>query len=255
MKPGAFRLQAMACMAATVTVLAAGMAVAGNPTGAPEDWPMPLKDDSTFSLLLLDRFEYGDSDDGNSRLWDAQGWYGGDYNKLWIKTEGEGPTGESLEVAETQLLYNRTFSPFWGWQTGFRYDIRPGEEDVAYAVFGLQGLAPQWFESDVALFVSEDGDASLRGEFEYDLLLTQRLKLQPRLEFNVSAEDVPALGVGSGLSNTEAGLRLRYEIRRELAPYVGVRWERLYGDTRDMARAAGEDTSRTSLVIGLRAWF
>lgn len=254
MKPADCRLRTLICIV-TAMSLTAGMAVADNPAGAPEDWPMPLMDDSPFGLILLDRLEYGDSDDGNSRLWDAQGWYGGDYNKLWVKTEGEGATGESLEAAETQLLYNRTFSPFWGWQTGVRYDVRPGEKDVAHAVFGLQGLAPQWFETDVALFLSDEGDVSLRGEFEYDLLLTQRLKLQPRLEFNAYAQDIPERNLGSGLGNTEAGLRLRYEIRRELAPYIGVRWERLYGETRDMARAAGGDPSRTSLVVGIRAWF
>lgn len=161
--------------------------------------------------------------------------------KLRIKTEGEGPTGKWLEGAETQLLYNRSFAPFWGWQTGIRYDIRPGAEDVAHAVLGLQALAPQWFKTDLAVFLSDDGDSSLRGEFEYDLPLTQRLKLQPRLEFNASASNVPERGIGSGLTSAEAGLRLRYEIRREFAPYLGVRWERLYGDTRDRACAAGVD--------------
>lgn len=236
------------------TVLTA-LAFAETPTGAPEDWPMPLMDDHPFSLVLIDRLEYGDSDDGDTRLWDVQGWYGGDYNKLWVKSEGEGPTGESLEVIETQVLFNRTFSPFWGWQAGVRYDAAPGGEDTAYAVLGAQGLAPQWFETDLALFVSEEGDVGLRGEFEYEVLLTQRLKLQPRLELNASLGDVPERGLGSGLGSTEAGLRLRYEIRREIAPYIGVRWERLYGDTRDLARAAGESPSSTSVVLGLRAWF
>jgi copper resistance protein B len=105
------------------------------------------------------------------------------------------------------------------------------------------------------LFISEDGDVSLRGELEYDLLLTQRLILQPSLELNASASDVPEHGVGSGFGSTEAGIRLRYEIRRELAPYIGVRWEQLYGDTRDLARDHGEPTSSTSLVVGIKAWF
>jgi len=231
------------------------VAAADTPTGAPESWPMPLMDDHPFGMVLVDRLEYGDSNDGNTRLWDAQGWYGGDFNKLWVKSEGEGPTGKSLEQVETQALYNRSFTPFWSWQTGIRYDISPDEENVAYAVFGVQGLAPQWFETDLAVFLSDDGDASFRGEFEYDLLLTQRLKLQPRLEFNVSANDVPERSIGRGLVDTEAGLRLRYEIRREFAPYVGVRWERLYGDSRDMARDTGSDVSTTSFVIGVRAWF
>ena len=213
----------------------AAFAAERDPTGAPEDWPMPLMGDQRYGAFFLDRLEYGDSDEGETILWDAQVWYGGDYNKLWFETEGEGPTGESPE-AELQALYHRPFSPFWSWQAGVRYDLRPdGEEDIAYAALGLQGLAPQWFETD--------------------LTLTQRLILQPRLELNVSGSDVPELGLGSGLTSTEAGLRLRYEIRRELAPYVGVRWERLHGDTRDLARSEGEPTSVTSFVVGLRAWF
>jgi copper resistance protein B len=119
----------------------------------------------------------------------------------------------------------------------------------------VQGLAPYWFEVDTALFLSEDGDLSFRGEFEYDLLFTQRLILQPRLEINASADDVPELGLGSGVNNTEAGLRLRYEIKREFAPYIGVRWEQLYGDTKDIAEREGEPTSVTSLVLGFRIWF
>ena len=238
-----------------VCTVLASLAIAETPSGAPEHWPMPVMDNHPYSLVLVDRLEYGDSDDGDNLLWDVQGWYGGDYNKLWVKSEGEGLTGESLEVIETQVLFNRTFSPFWGWQAGVRYDALPGGEDTAYAVFGAQGLAPQWFETDVALFISEDGDVSLRGEFEYELLLTQRLVLQPRLEVNASLGDVPEQGLGTGLTSTEAGLRLRYEIRREIAPYIGVRWESLHGETRDIARAAGESPSSTSLVLGIRAWF
>ncbi len=228
-----------------IWILAAPGALAGEGMG-----------DQQYAMFLMDRLEYGDSDDGDSYLWDAQGWYGGDYAKVWFKTEGEAPAGESPEVAELQVLYDRTFSPFFSWQAGARYDVRSdGDDDTAYAALGVQGLAPQWFEIDAALFVSEDGDVSLRGEAEYDLLLTQRLVLQPRVEVNVSASDVPELGVGSGLGSTEMSLRLRYEVRREIAPYIGVRWERLYGDTRDLTRAGGEPTSTTSFVVGIRAWF
>jgi copper resistance protein B len=240
-----------------LVLLASSVATAQehNPAGAPSDWPMPVMDDENYALLAIDRLEYGDGDEGESLLWDAQAWYGGDVSKLWVETEGEGPTGESLEVAELQVLYDHAFSPFWSWRAGVRYDVRPGSEDTAYLTLGLQGLARQWFETDVALFLSEDGDLSLRGELEYDLLLTQRLILQPRLELDVSASDVAGRGVGSGISATAAGIRLRYEIRRELAPYVGVRWEQLYGDTRDMARDLGEPTSSTSFVVGITAWF
>nr|MDA3935214.1 copper resistance protein B [Gammaproteobacteria bacterium] len=147
----------------------------------------------------------------------------------------------------------RAISPFWGVQVGLRYDIEP--HDTAHAVLGVQGLAPYWLETDMAMFISDEGDVSFRGEFEYDLLLTQRLVLQPRLEINASANDVPERGLGSGINNTEAGLRLRYEIRREFAPYIGVRWTRKYGETRAIARALGEPKSDTALVLGIRAWF
>lgn len=224
-------------------------------TGAPVEWGKPMMGGMNFWMVLLDRFEHGESGDGDSRLWDAQGWYGGDFNKVYFKTEGEGATGEALEEAELQLLYDRLVDPFWSLQAGVRHDVRPSRPDVSYATVGVHGLAPQWFETDLAVFLSDDGDVSLRGEFEVDLLLTQRLVLQPRLEINASLEHVPQLGLASGLNSTEAGLRLRYEIKREFAPYLGVRWERLHGDTRDFARAEGEPLSKTSFVIGLRAWF
>ncbi|MGE0624851.1 MAG: copper resistance protein B [Pseudomonadales bacterium] len=249
----------IACLTLAATVCADEATHAGShgadPTGEPSDWAMShMMGNEPYAMLLVDRLEYGDGDHGDSFLWDLQGWYGGDYNKLWLKSEGEGPAGEAVDTAEFQALYSRLFTPFWSWQAGARYDARHGESDVGYAVLGLQGLAPQRFETDVALFVSDDGDVSLRGEFEYDLLLTQRLVLQPRLELGVSAQSAPDLGIGSGVTHSELGLRLRYEIRREFAPYLGIHWERLYGDTRDYAAQAGEPTSITSFVIGLRAW-
>lgn len=235
---------------------AGAAAGAENPaTGAPAEWPMHSMGGHPYGMAVIDRLEYGDSSDADTYLWDVQAWYGGDYNKLAFKTEGEGETGESAGETELQVLFDRLFAPYWTAQAGVRYDVRAGEPDVGYAVVGLQGLAPQWFETDLALFVSEDGDVSARAEFEYDLRLTQRLILQPQAELDASFGDVPELGLASGLSRSEAGLRLRYEIRREFAPYVGVRWERLHGDTADLARAAGKSRSMTSLVVGLRAWF
>ncbi|MDT0635923.1 copper resistance protein B [Spectribacter hydrogenoxidans] len=227
-----------------------------NPqSGAPAEWPKITKDQKLFGFALIDRLEYGDPEGTNNYLWDAQGWLGGDTNKFWWKTEGEGPThGGGPEDTEFQALYNRMISPFFGAQAGIRYDTNPGA-DRAFGVLGIQGLAPYWFESDTAFFVSEDGDVSFRGEFEYELPLTQRLILQPRLELNASANDVPEYGLGQGLNDTEMGLRLRYEIRREFAPYIGVRYEALYGETEDIAERAGEATSSTNFVIGVRAWY
>lgn len=227
-----------------------------NPaSGAPAEWPDFLTEEDLYGFAMIDRLEYGDDDEANTYLWDAQGWVGGDLHKLWLKTEGEGPTnGGGPEDTEFQALYSRTIGPFWDFQAGLRYDANP-EPDRGYAVVGIQGLAPYWFETDAALFLSEEGDLSARVELEYELLLTQRLILQPRLEVNASASDVPELDLGSGLNDTEMGLRLRYEIRREFAPYIGVRYERSYGETEDLLEAAGEPSSSTSLVIGIRAWY
>lgn len=224
-------------------------------SGAPAEWNKPIHDAKVHTFVLIDRLEYGDVEGTNNYLWDAQGWIGGDINKFWLKTEGEGPMhGGSPEGTEFQALYNRAISPFWNAQAGLRYDVNP-DPDRGFAVLGLQGLAPYWLETDLALFVSEDGDISLRSEFEYELLLTQKLILQPRVEINAAAQDVPEYGLGSGLNSTEMGLRLRYEFVREFAPYIGVRWEQSYGDTRDLARAESESSSSTAFVLGLRAWY
>lgn len=209
----------------------------------------------TLAMALVDRLEYQTNEGDGLWLWDAQGWYGGDLHKLWIKTEGEYlAEGGELEEAELQALYSRAISPFFDLQLGYRIDLEPDPERH-FAVLGVQGLAPQWFEIDAAAFVSDEGDVSARLEAEYDLLLTQRLILQPRAELNFAVQDVSSYGVGSGVSTVEAGLRLRYEIRRQFAPYVGISWRRKLGDTADFARETGEDVGVLSLVAGVRLWF
>lgn len=120
---------------------------------------------------------------------------------------------------------------------------------------GFTGLAPYWFEVEPALFVSENGDVSARLSATYDALLTQRLVLQPRLDVNVALQDVPKFGVGSGFNNVELGLRLRYEIKREFAPYVGVTWSRQLGATADLARGTGAKVDEVRLVAGVRLWW
>ncbi len=206
-------------------------------------------------FVQADRFEYRSNEGDPLFLWDAQGWYGGDINKLWVKTEGEYSfDADEFEAAEVQALWSRAITSFFDVQAGLRYDFAPGD-DRTFGVVGLQGLAPYLFEVDAALFVSEDGDISARIEAEYELLLTQRLILQPRAELNFAVQDVAEYGVGSGLSTAEAGMRLRYEIKREFAPYIGVSWERAVGETADFARADGEDPSAVSFVAGLRLWF
>lgn len=206
------------------------------------------------SMVMVDRLEYQARDGHDGYVWDANAWFGGDYNKLWLKTEGHGGFGERLESAEVQALWSRAIGPWFDVQAGLRYDIRP-KPDRAHAVLGVQGLAPYWFEVDAALFLSEKGDLTARLEAEHDMRLTNRLILQPRAEIELAAQDAPEIGVGSGLSAAEAGLRLRYEFVPEFAPYVGVEYGRKLGDTRDYARAAGEDTGGWTVVFGLRAWF
>jgi copper resistance protein B len=208
----------------------------------------------TSYLVLADRFEARAGDGDESYLWDLQGWYGGDTNKLWLKSEGEGAYRESVDSAEFQALYSRAVTPFFDFQAGLRHDVRPNP-DSTYLVVGLQGLLPYVFELDAAAFLSDDGDLSGRLEGEYDLHVNQRLILQPRVELNFAAQDVPEHRIGSGMSTIEAGLRLRYEIRREIAPYLGIAWERKLGETGDFARAAGEDRHSWGVVLGVRSWF
>jgi len=207
-----------------------------------------------FFFFQADRFEYRAQDGDDSLNWDAQGWYGGDTDKLWLKTEGEKRIGSNVDKAEVQLLYSRLMTDFFDVQAGVRYDPEPHPRR-SYAVLGIQGLAPYYFETDAALFLSNKGELSARFMAEYELLLTQRLILQPALEVNLSAEEVKERGIGPGVNDIELGLRLRYEIRREFAPYIGVNWERKLGQTADIARAESEEIDVPSFVAGIRFWF
>ena len=210
--------------------------------------------------FLIDRLEVSLRNGRDGYAWDdVQFWYGGDIDRLWIKSQGEGEFGGALESAEVQALWSHALDPWFDLQAGVRYDFRP-DPQRAYLVLGIQGLAPYWFEVDGALFLSSKGDLSARVEVEYDQRITQRLILQPRVEFDLAAQDVPEIGVGSGLSTAELGLRLRYEFfptssPAVIAPYVGVQYERAFGDTAGFRRAAGERVGGWSLVMGVRTWF
>jgi len=206
------------------------------------------------ALILGERLELH-AIDGAPFVWEGQGWIGGDLQKLWLKAEGEYVTDDGgFEEAEMQALYSRAVSPFWELQVGVRQDIKPNPSRT-YAVIGAQGLAPYWFELEGAVFLSDVGDLFARLEVEYEFRLTQRLILQQRIELNAAFSDDEAIGVGSGLSTAEAGLRLRYEVTREFAPYVGVSWSRAFGDTRAFRRIDGNDTNQVSFVAGLRFWY
>lgn len=205
-------------------------------------------------LLQFDRLELQSHNGEDNLVLDGQAWYGGDINKFWVKTEAElNLDSGDVEEAEVQALWSRAVSPFWDVQAGLRHDFKPGGLD--HLVLGVQGLAPYWFEVDAAAFLSTDGDLTASAELEYDFLLTQRLILQPRAEIGFSFQDIAKQETGAGFTSLSAGVRLRYEIKREFAPYVGIEWQRKLGGTADLARAAGEDVGRTVLVAGIRAWF
>jgi len=209
----------------------------------------------TNYMILADRFEYQSGEGSPALLLEGQGWWGTDENRLWIKSEIDYDLDAgSFEEAELQALWSRPIARYFDVQAGVRHDFEPGPSRT-YAVAGIQGLAPYWFEVDGAVFLSEEGDLSARLEAEYEFLLTQRLVLQPRTELNFAAEDVSELETGAGLSTAELGLRLRYEFDRQFAPYVGVNWKASTGETADFARARGEDTETISFVTGIRLWF
>jgi copper resistance protein B len=200
-----------------------------------------------------DRAEYRIRDNKDGYLWDVQGYYGGDIDKFWFKSEGEGSFGEKIETAEVQALWSHAIAPFFDFQAGVRQDL--SGPNRTHAVIGIQGLAPYLFEVDAAAFLSNKGDLTGRIEAELDQKITQRLILQPRAELSLAAQDIPELGIGGGVDAIEAGLRLRYEIAREFAPYIGIDQEWKVGNGADFARAAGEDPSVTNYVVGIRFWF
>ncbi len=206
------------------------------------------------SLAIAERMEYSAADSEDAFVWEGQGWLGTDANKLWVKTEGEYVDGDGTEEAELQFLYSRAVSAFWDLQAGIRHDFKPSPSR-SHLVFGAQGLAPYWFEVDSALFLSDEGKLTARLELEYDVLLTQRLILQPRLELNVAASSDREVGIGRGFFDSVAELRLRYEIRREFAPYLGVSWGGDFNDTADLVEREGGNPREFALVAGFRAWF
>jgi copper resistance protein B len=208
----------------------------------------------TYYQVMFNLAEYQARKGRDGYRWDGEAWFGGDIDRLTLKTEGEGAVREGVESAEIQALYSRAIGPYFNLQAGVRHDFQPGPART-YATVGFEGLAPYWFEVEGALFLSDKGDLLGRLEGYYDQRITQRLILQPRVELNFAAQDVPENRIGSGLSNAELGLRLRYEIAREFAPYIGVSYDRKLGHTARFARLAGEDASDTSFVMGVRFWF
>lgn len=205
-----------------------------------------------YSMILLDTLEYRATDGYDGYAWDGEVWVGGDIHRFVAKSKGEG--ARDLEHAEAQALYSYAIGPYFNLQAGARVDVQP-DPTRGYAVFGVEGLAPYWFEVEAHAFVSDQGDLLARLEASYDILLTQNLVLAPEGGLSFAAQDIGAYDIGAGFTNFEAAMRLRYEIRREFAPYVGIFHERKIGKTASLARLAGEHVSTTGITFGIRAWF
>jgi copper resistance protein B len=206
-----------------------------------------------LAMVMIDQLEYRSTDGPDPLVLEADAWIGKDLHKAWFKIDAERVDSE-LEELEVQALYSRAIAPFWDVQVGLRHDAKP-KPSQTWAAFGVKGLAPYWFEVDAAAFVNSDGQVNVRASAEYEWMFTQQLALSPEVEVNLYNKDDAVREVGAGLADVQAGLRLRYEIRREFAPYIGVNWNRKFGETADMARAHGEDVSDVQFVVGLRAWF
>ena len=214
-------------------------------------------DDARYTFVLLDQLEVSPGATGSPLGVEGEAWHGGDFNRIWIKLEGEHSTQEPEGEGELQVLYGRLLAPFWDVQVGLRLDVHRGEGEAstrALAVLGLEGLAPYWFEVEPAVFVSQDGHVSARLAASYDLFVTQRLIAQPSIEVNGALQDSEEFGVGSGLNDIEPGLRMRFEIAREFAPYIGASWVRRFGETADLLREAGAKVSDAVFVVGVRMW-
>lgn len=225
---------------AVAALLSTGFAHAGG-----DDNPLLAK-------LMLDEFERG-VESNDSTNFEAQTWIGKDLDKLWLKAEG-GYKNSDEKALELQALYSRAISAFWDAQIGLRVETEPSPSRK-WAVLGVQGLAPYHFDIDAALFIGEKGRTAARLNADYDLLITQKLILSPEVEMNFYGKNDAELSIGSGLANISTAVRLRYEVIREFAPYIGVEHNQKLGKTADFARAGGAKTNETQVMVGLRLWF
>jgi copper resistance protein B len=213
---------------------------------------LKLADEHAFWSILGDRLEYNES--AESTVYDLQAWYGTTYDRFVVKAEGDIADG-TLEESATDLLWGHALNAYFDTQLGIRFDQYDEGENRQWLALGIQGLAPYWFELDATAYIGDNGRTALTFEAEYELLLTQRLVLQPRAELSLYGKDDPENGLGKGLSDLALGLRLRYEFTRQFSPYVGVEWTDSYGNTADYRQASGQAVSDTQLVAGLRFWF
>lgn len=229
----------------------------------PPDWPSPVDDQQNHLFTLFDVLEYRPStggDQGNDDYrWDIEGWYGGDYNRLWFKSEGQKDSAFKADYdVDFQLLYGRFIQKYYDFQIGPRVEtqkFRGRNVTRGLASIGIEGLVPYSYEMEATMFIAQNGAVSARLTLTKDLLLTERLILQTRFETNAAIQRVKKFTTGSGLNNLEGGFRLRYEIRREFAPYVGISLDKSFGDTATLVRQEDGNPSQIRFVVGVRAWF
>jgi copper resistance protein B len=212
-----------------------------------------MDDDPLNFMVLVDRLEVRSAQLGSPLVWDANLWIGRDFNKLLLRTEGEYREGHT-EEGNIEAFWARPVSRWWDLVVGAREDFRP-KQTRSWAALGVVGLAPYRFHVEATAYIGESARTALALQAEYELLLTNRLILQPRLELNLYGKEDRSRGIGSGLSDLEVGLRLRYELRREIAPYLGVAWVNRFGQTAELTRAAGMQPHELQALAGLRAWY
>ncbi len=206
-----------------------------------------------YGNVRVDELEWRDGDGDSAAHWDAEAWYGDSLQRVGIESEGE-RSDDGTENANAELLYRHAIAPFWDIKLGWRHDFQPSPQRDWFAI-GIDGLVPYGIDSEAMLYVGEAGRALLELKFGYELLLTQRLSLEPEIKLHAASEEDRDTHTGDGLNHAEAGLRLRYAVTRKFAPYIGVMWEKEYGDSADFKRAAGEDPERTQIIAGLKFWF
>jgi copper resistance protein B len=245
-----------AALVAIVTAAAAEMPPAKEqpaPGMEPGGAVPPVMDQTIFAHVIFNELEGRWNGSNTEFRWEGQGWVGTDYDKLWIKSEGALSKG-AVDDGQQQFLYSRAITTYFDLQGGLRSDIdsRPARN---WAALGIQGLAPYFFDIEATGFVSNEGHLAAKLEASYDLLLTQRLILQPQVEVNLYSKADPVRMIGAGISDIDTGLRLRYEIDRKFAPYLGVVYEGKFGQTASLAKRAGESTGDFRVAFGVRIWF
>jgi len=230
-------------------VLAPLLAMAGEPAGMTAH----MDDDPWHTMLLVDQLEWQDAEEGSALAWDVEAWAGRDAGRVLLRAEGERVDGET-EENRLELLWWRPVGSRWNLVAGLRQDLEPVTAR-SYAAVGVQGLAPGWLHVEATAYFGERGQSAAALKADLDLLLTNRLVLVPELELEAYGRDDLANGIASGLHSVTVGLRLRYEVRRRFAPYVGVEWSGKPGDSGDLAREAGESVRDARWLAGLRFWF